>query len=161
MQPRIENLKEIKLVGKRLKTSFAENQTASLWRSFIPSRKEIRNSTGTELYSVEIYPAGFFRNFNPETQFEKWAAAAVKDFTSVPEGMETMIIPGGLFAVFLHHGPASTVTRTYQNIIGTWVPQNGNFALDDRPHFALMGDKYQNESLDSEEELWIPIKKAA
>jgi AraC family transcriptional regulator len=161
MQPRIENLKEIKLVGKRIKTSFTENQTALLWRSFIPGRKEIRNGTGTELYSVEIYPAGFFRNFSPKTQFEKWAAAAVTDFTSIPEGMETMIIPGGLYAVFLHHGPASTVPQSYQDILGNWLTRNGEFILDDRPHFAMMGEKYRNESPDSEEELWIPVKKVA
>jgi AraC family transcriptional regulator len=31
--------------------------------------------------------------------------------------------------------------------------------MDDRPYFALMGDKYKGEVLDSEEEFWIPIKK--
>jgi AraC family transcriptional regulator len=30
--------------------------------------------------------------------------------------------------------------------------------FDNRPHFAVMGEKYKNEDPDSEEELWIPIK---
>jgi AraC family transcriptional regulator len=31
--------------------------------------------------------------------------------------------------------------------------------LDNKPHFEIMGDQYKNEDPDSEEELWIPIKK--
>jgi AraC family transcriptional regulator len=159
MLPRIENSLEKKLVGKRITMSFSENKTAELWRSMMPRRKEIRNISGTDLYSVEIYPDGFFRHIKPTAYFEKWAAVEVMDFTSVPEDMDKMILPDGLYAVFLHHGPASTVPQTYQDIMGTWLPQNGSFLLDSRPHFAIMGSKYKNEDPDSEEELWIPVKQ--
>jgi AraC family transcriptional regulator len=158
MQPRIESIKEKKLVGKRIKMSFSDSKTFDLWKSFMPGRKEIRNITGSELYSVEIYPDGFFTGFNPETQFEKWAAVEVSDFESVPGEMETMALPGGLYAVFLHKGPASAAPQTYQYILGTWLPRNGEFMLDSRPHFAVMGNNYKNEDPNSEEELWIPIK---
>jgi AraC family transcriptional regulator len=161
MQPRIEELNEKKLAGKRIEMSYAGNKTFELWRSFMPGRKDITNSTGPELYSVEIYPDNFFSAFNPETQFEKWAAVEVTDFESVPDGMDTMVLPGGLYAIFTHKGPASAVLQTYQYILGTWLPGNGEYMLDDRPHFALMGEKYKNEDPDSEEELWIPVKTSA
>jgi len=157
MQPRIEKLSAKKLVGKRINMSFSDNKTFELWNSFMPKRKEIKNNTGSELYSVEFYPDGFFTKFNPDTIFEKWAAVEVKNFESVPDKLETMILPGGLYAVFLHKGAASSVSQTYQYIIGTWLPQNGEFMLDNRPHFALMGNKYKNEDPNSEEEIWIPI----
>jgi AraC family transcriptional regulator len=158
IQPGIEELPEKKLIGIRMKMSFSDNRSFDLWHSFLPRRKEIKNNTGTELYSIEIYPDGFFNIFNPEAQFEKWAAVEVKDFKSVPDEMETIILQEGLYAVFLHKGPASAVPQTYQYILGIWLPQNSNFTLDNRPHFALMGNKYKNEDPDSEEELWIPIK---
>jgi AraC family transcriptional regulator len=35
------------------------------------------------------------------------------------------------------------------------------YDLDNRPHFEILGEKYKNESPDSEEELWIPVKLKA
>jgi AraC family transcriptional regulator len=157
LQPRIENLKEKKLVGKRIQMSFSENKTFELWHSFMPRRKEITSMLGSDLFSVEVYPAGFYDQFNPATIFEKWAAVEVTDHSSVPDGMETITLPNGLYAVFLHQGPASEGPKTYQYIFGIWL-SNSDYILDNRPHFALMGEKYKNNEPDSEEELWIPVK---
>ena len=74
--------------------------------------------------------------------------------------MESIASPEGLYAVFVHKGPASEGPRTYQNIFATWLP-NSDFILDNRPHFAIMGEKYKREDSDSEEELWIPVKPNA
>jgi AraC family transcriptional regulator len=157
MQPRIETLKEKKLIGKRVKMSFSDNKTFELWRSFMPNRKEIKNPIGSDLYSIEVYPPLFFDHFSPETEFEKWAAIETTDFNKVPVDMGAITVPGGLYAVFIHKGPASAGSKTYQYIFGTWLPDS-DFILDDRPHFALMGERYKNEDPTSEEEFWIPIK---
>jgi AraC family transcriptional regulator len=157
MEPRYEILPEKKLIGKRITMSFAVNKTRELWQSFMPVRKEILNSIGSELYSVEVYDPLYFHNFKPESEFEKWAAVEVTDFKTVPEGMETMVSPEGLYAVFIHKGPASAGSNTYQHIFVTWLPDS-DYTLDERPHFAIMGEKYKSEDPDSEEELWIPIK---
>lgn len=137
--------------------SFSDNKTSQLWKSFMPIRHEIQNNIGTELYSVEVYPALFFDSFNPGATFEKWAAVEVRDFNSVPETMETLLSPEGLYAVFVHKGPASEGPKTYQYIFQTWLP-GSDYALDNRPHFAIMGEKYKQYDADSEEELWIPVK---
>lgn len=157
MEPRIETLREKKLIGKCIKMSFSINRTFELWRSFMPRRKEIKNNISSDLYSVEAYEPGFFDNFKPEREFDKWAAIEVTDFNSVPDGMETMVLPGGLYAVFWHKGPDSAVTKLYQYILFTWLANSG-YLLDNRPHFALMGAKYKSEDPSSEEEIWIPIK---
>lgn len=155
--PRIEMFHRTKFVGKRMKMSFIENKTADLWRSFMPWRKEIQQVVGNELYSIEVYPAKFFVNFNTENEFEKWAAVAVADFDQIPNEMETLVIPNGLYAVFTYKGLASEGAETYQYIHTQWFPKSG-YELDNRPHFAVMGDKYKNDSEDSEEELWFPVK---
>jgi AraC family transcriptional regulator len=157
MQSRIETMSEKKLIGKRIKMSFSQNKTFELWRSFMPARKEIKNHTGSDLFSIEVYPPLFFTHFSPETEFEKWAAVEVTDFNMVPVSMDTITVPGGLYAVFLYKGPASAGSNIYQYILGTWLPDSV-FSLDNRPHFALMGEKYKNEDPSSEEEFWIPIK---
>jgi AraC family transcriptional regulator len=157
MKPDFRILHEKKLVGKRMIMSFSDNITSDLWKGFMPRRKEIQNSIGTELYSMQIYPPMFFSSFNPDTEFEKWAATEVKDFDEVPDGMETFILKSGLYAVFSYRGAASAAAGSFRDILGIWLP-NSAYILDERPHFEILGEKYKNESPDSEEELWIPIR---
>lgn len=141
--------------------SFADNQTQELWRNFMQKRKLIGQVVGPELYSVEVFNnPRFFQDFNPRQTFEKWAAVRVSDLDAVPESMEALIIPPGRYAVFQYRGKGSEAAPTYQYIFGSWLPNSG-FVLDDRPHFALMGEQYKNEDPDSEEELWIPVKEGS
>jgi len=157
MEPRIEILQEKKLVGKRIVMSLSTDKTVDLWRSFMPMRKEIKNIIGNELYSMQVYSQTYFNDFNPNTEFEKWACMEVTDFDSIPNEMESFTLKGGLYAVFLHKGTASEGQKTFQYIFETWLP-NSVYVLDNRPHFEILGAKYKNEDTDSEEELSIPIK---
>ena len=157
MKPRIETFPGKKLAGKRMKMSVEENRTAELWRSFMPERKNIRTSIGTDLYSVQLYDPGYFDTYNPGREFEKWAVAEVSGSGDLPEGMEPLVIPPGMYAVFLYKGAASKGAETFRYIFGTWLPQSA-YAPDDRPHFEILGEKYSNEDPDSEEEIWIPVK---
>jgi len=154
---RIEALIEKKLVGKKALMSFAQNKTFELWKSFMPRRKEVKDMLGANLYSVEVYDAEFFNPFRPKTEFEKWAAVEVNSFRDIPVGMEKMIVPAGLYAVFLHRGPASEGPETYQYIFENWLPQS-EYLIDHRPHFAVMGEKYKRNAPESEEEILIPVR---
>jgi len=156
MEPKFRSIQEKKFAGKRLTVSFIQNRTPELWRAFMPRRREIADAVGSELYSIEIYPTGFFDRFDPSADYEKWAAVEVNDPSNIPDGLETMTSPAGLYAVFIHRGPASEAERTYRHIFETWLPASG-FILDDRPHFAVMDDKYSNDSPESEEEIWVPV----
>jgi len=154
--PKIATLSDKKLVGKHLTMSFANNKTGQLWASFMPQRKKVQQLIGDDLYSLQLYPTTFFEYFTPNAYFEKWAAIEVANFDTIPEGMETFTLVGGLYAVFLHKG-SSTDTSMFQYIFSTWLP-NSEYILDDRPHFELLGAKYKNASPDSEEEIWVPIR---
>lgn len=138
----------------KLVMSFADNKTGQLWQRFMPKRNEIRNNLTIDLISLQIYLPGF--DFSPNTQFEKWAAIEVSDFEHVPDGMESFLLPEGLYAVF-HYKGSSMDTRIFQYIFGEWLPKSG-YQLDNRPHFEVLGEKYKNASPDSEEEIWIPVK---
>lgn len=123
----------------------------------MPRRKEITNNIGMDLYSLQVYPEKYFEAFDPHREFEKWALVEVKDFSDVPDDMETFNLPVGLYAVFLHRGPASQGPKTFQYIFTNWLPRS-LYVLDDRPHFEILGEKYKNEAPDSEEEIWVPVK---
>ena len=156
MKPRIEILNEKKLVGERLAMSFANYNIAALWSSFMPRRKEITNTLTNNLISLAVYKPTHFADFKPTNEFEKWATVEVPNFDNVPTEMETFVLQGGLYAVFDYKG-LNTDSAIFQYILGTWLP-NSVYALDDRPHFEVLGEKYKNGDPESEEEIWIPIK---
>jgi AraC family transcriptional regulator len=159
MKPRLEVLAEKKLIGKSLRMSLSNDRTLELWQSFMPSRKKIKNLLSTDLFSLQIYGSSiYFKDFNPETEFEKWAAAEVLDFNEIPDGMSQYILKGGLYAVFIHKGAANSFQKTFRYIFNSWLPDS-EYELDNREHFEILGEKYKNNKPDSEEEVWIPVKQ--
>ena len=156
--PRYETISKTHLVGKCARMSIAQDTTLSLWQEFMPKFKHILNRAGSDFYSVEVYDSPeYFRDFDPGRQFDKWAAVSVSETDSVPKGMGLLLIPAGRYAVFHYRGRPSEVHRAYQYIYGTWIGSSRH-AIDNRPHFALMGPGYKGEHPDSEEEIWIPLK---
>jgi AraC family transcriptional regulator len=158
-KPKILLCNEFALIGKKVSMSITNNKTVELWQGFMPEKHTIKNTEGSELFSIEVYNSlDYFKNFDPTREFEKWAAVKVTDHLDIPVGMEPLLIPEGLFAVFSHKGLAKDVWKTYQYIYVTWIP-NSDYILDARPHFAIMGEKYKRDDPASEEELYIPIRK--
>lgn len=108
------------------------------------------------MISMQVYKSTHFTDFKPTNEFEKWAAVEVIDFENVPEGMETLTLTNGLYAVFDYIG-SSTNDSIFKYIFATWLP-GSDYDLDDRPHFEVLGNKYKNNNPASEEEIWIPIQ---
>jgi AraC family transcriptional regulator len=157
MEHRITSFPSKRLVGKRLLMTFSDNRTPDIWRSFMPRLKEISNSIGTDLYSVQFYSYHFFDIFDADREFEKWAAIEVTDFDTIPDGLESLVLPGGLYAVFEYKGAPGAAADTFRYILSIWLPES-SYTLDDRPHFEILGDKFKMGDPDSEEEIWIPVK---
>lgn len=157
MTPRIEHLEKKQLIGQRLKMSIAANKTGQLWGQFAPRIKEIAHRASADKISLQTYPLGYFQAFDPQAEFEKWAAVEVTDSSELPEGMETFALNGGLYAVFDFKG-SSADPSIFQYIYTEWLPGSG-YVLDDRPHFEVLGPKYRNNDPTSEEEIWIPVKE--
>lgn len=153
--PRIVGLQDKKLVGLHLTMNLQQNRTGELWGTFMPRRLEIEKPVSQNFYSVQRYPVNYYQPFSPQNEFEKWATLEVSNFDSVPEGMDTLLILGGQYAVFDYKGLSSD-PAIFQYIFTEWLPQSA-YQLDDRPHFEVLGDKYKNNDPDSEEEIWIPI----
>lgn len=159
-EPRIVTISDIKLVGKRIRTTLANDQTRELWRSFHPHAANIEDKTNSGLYSVQVFDDELsFENFTPETSFEKWAAVEVNDFSELTNGMENYTLPGGKYAVFIHKGLPSDFPKTSRYIHTEWLP-NTFYELDNRPHFEVMKDDYDPTDPEAEEEVWIPIRES-
>ena len=156
MNPTIKTFPTTKFIGKNLSFTYADYRAFELWSSFMPRRKEIQNVIGSLLYNIQINPDDF--DFKPTTPFFKWAAVSVSSFDFIPDDMESLEIEGGLYAVFNYKGDQNNVSAFFNSIYTEWLPSSG-YQLDNRPQFEILGEKYKNDSPESEEEIWIPIKK--
>lgn len=155
MNPQIKTFPTTKFIGTNLTFTYADYRAFELWSSFMPRRKEITNAVGIELYNIQINPENF--DFQPDSLFTKWAAVAVSNFEEIPNGMETLEIQEGRYAVFNYKGDQSNAAAFFNAIYTEWLP-NSDYELDNRPQFEVLGEKYKNNHPDSEEEIWIPIK---
>ena len=139
--------------------SLSKDKTQELWQSFMTRRKGIMNSLDTGFFSMQVYDKSLNLNeFNPNTEFEKWAAIEVSDFDNIPVEMESYNLKGGLYAVFIHKGLASTFPKTWQFIFNSWLPKS-NYDLDKREHFEILDENYNPSNPNSKEEVWIPINE--
>lgn len=159
--PEIKNIEAKKLMGISLHTSLADDKTALLWKRFMKRKENITNAVSDDLFSVQVYDEGFIQgHFNSQSIFEKWAALEVEDYSELQESMKGLKLPGGLYAVFTHHGTSNEFAETAKFIFEEWLPAS-EYELDDRPHFEVLGEEYKGpENPDSKEKIWIPIKNS-
>ena len=157
MQPRIVVAAEKRLVGQRQRMSLLANTTAELWRGFVQRCKAQPFPSSNEQYSVQRYGPAYFRVFHPGATFEKWAAVEVTPVCAVPDGLEELVLPGGLYAVFDYRGPATGGPTVFRYIMQEWLPASA-YSLDERPHFEVLGERYRHDGVCSEEEIWVPVK---
>lgn len=155
MNPTIKTFPPTKFIGTNLSFTYADYRAFELWSSFMHHRKEILNTIGTDLYNIQINSENF--DFSPNTPFVKWAVVEVSNFDLVPEGMETLEIQQGLYAVFNYKGSQSNAAAFFNAIYTQWLPSSG-YELGNHPQFEILGEKYKNNNPNSEEEIWIPIK---
>lgn len=153
MTPRIEHLEERIVVGMKSQMKQQQYQRiVELWKQFMPKHAQIQNRINQEFIALQNYS-----DFgNPADNFEIWACVEVANGNVLPEGMQSMQIPEGEYAVFLHKG--MNAGATYQKIMTEWLPTSG-YKIANRPHFQVMGAKYKNGSPDSEEDFYIPVEK--
>ena len=159
MKPRIITLKEKKLIGMKLNMSMINNLTGTLWSKFGPRINEVSHMVSNDKFSMQVFDRSYFSEFNPHKEFTKWAAVEVSELKNIPKEMESFLLAEGLYAVFNYKG-SSADSSIFEYIYSQWIP-NASYQLDDRPHFEVLGEKYKNNDPDSEEEIWIPIKKKA
>ena len=143
------------LTGIRRRMSFLNDRTSELWREFRSREGSIEGRIGDESYSVKVYePEYSFAKFDPAAEFDKWAAAEMSEQCL---GLETLNIPAGEYAMFVHKGPAAAASVAFGYIFGEWLPNSGH-ALDQRPHFEVLPKEYDPFDLNAEEEIWIPVR---
>jgi len=158
MTPSIIQSKAILIVGLKDIMTFITNAqgTGALARQFMPKRHQILNKVSSEKFSIQIYNQFDYNKISPKTKYIKWIGVEVSSFFNVPEGLETLKIASGKYAVFNYKGKSEGFLSAWQFIHENWLPSSG-FTLDDRPHFEKLPEDYHPTNLEVEEEIWVPI----
>lgn len=151
---RFENISEFIVVGCSMEMSLTNFKAEEVWQKFMQIKNKLIASDTTCYYDVNCYNEDYFKNYNPDQQFKKLAGFKapidVNDFDS-------LVIPDGRYAVFIHEGLASAIGETFKYIFSEWLPQT-NEHLDHRPHFMKLPVNYNRDSLIVKEEIYIPLK---
>lgn len=157
VQMRIEAIPEKKLIGMFIEMSIQDNKTFSLFRTFMPRKKEIQQVLNKDVLDLIVYPTDYFKQFDPTKSYKKWALVEVADFENIPKGMTPFTLAAGQYAVFTHK-PAHTGETIFPYIYTQWLPSSA-YLLEDRPHFDILNEKIQQRDPEADAEVWIPVKR--
>ncbi len=111
MNPTITTLTEKKCIGLSQNMSYADYQAQEIWKRFMPRRNEIKNRVVADYLSIQVFGNMYWNAFNADNTFQKWAAVEVSVLEDIPAEMDTIIIPPGLYAVYVYKGDVSNGTR--------------------------------------------------
>lgn len=140
-----------------MQNSIAQNKTVELWSSFMPRKRELE-SISSDLFAIQSYSKGHFqKSFDPHSEFTIMAMIEVLAGHVLPNGMKSLIIPKGSYAVFNYKGKAADFAQMAMAIYGKVIPESKH-QIAERPHFQIMGPKYFGpDNPASEEEIWVPV----
>ena len=163
MEPKILELNEMKLVG--IGSNFISVLSPDknnhvvipqLWDRYLKRCKEIDERVSRVDYGLCDRISEETQRTHPDECFYM-ACAEVASFDSVPEGMETRVVPGGRYAVFTHTGTLDHLEHTMNFIYGSWLPKSGE-ELRDAPDLERYDERFKPDSEESELDIFIPLK---
>ncbi|MFD1314213.1 GyrI-like domain-containing protein [Namhaeicola litoreus] len=157
----VVELSSTALVGMKMNTNLQKNEAVSLWKKFKPRVKEISNRKDDRFYSLQNYHHFDPIQFTSETDFDRWAAVEVEKIGQIPEGMESILIPQGSYATFVHTGTVMDFSKALFYFFSQWLPDS-DYVLENHPHFEVFDHRYLGpHNPNSIEDVFIPIKLKA
>ncbi len=147
--PQLTQTSARRIVGVSAQCTF-ENASAipGLWQQFNAREEEVATAPGPA-YGVccDADGAGRFRYV---------AGMQADRDMPVPKGMDEVLIPAGLYAVFQHNGHISELPKTVQSIWNKALPEN-DLTVRSAPDFERYDQRFNVETGRGLVEIWIPV----
>jgi len=157
MEPKIIKKEDFTIVGLRYFGKNEHNEIPELWNQFNKRMEEmggLEHETGEAAVGLCITP-----DDEPlEGAFEYVAGALVDEVEEVPEDFVVRHVPEQTYAVFEHKGDMPSLSKTYEYIYETWLPQSG-YQISSRMDFEYYNEDFKNFAPDSIFYIYIPIEK--
>ena len=136
--------------GSRHKNTLGAN-LFELWQAFIHRAHEVSDAQPGPFFGVlRVLP-------DPEGEVLEYVAARpVSENAQPPDGMVAADIPGGMWAVFTHHGLPKAINHTIDYVYGAWLLQSG-VRHTGGPDIEVYGPEWEPHSPTSMIRYAIPI----
>lgn len=125
-----------------------------LWARLFPRMSEIQAS------ETEFSLGVIITEPNCDGELDYLAGRPVTDATAIPEGMEALQLPGGLYARFTHTGPLSEIRETMRQIYMDWAPTSG-YEFDQRPDLEVYDQRFKPDQGQTTFDVLVPVKAKA
>ncbi len=161
MQPEFVELDEMTVVGLSSIVSMKCNLIHQLWERFTLREKEIKKiaipgvALEVSFATKEIEIEGSDKK---DYEFFVVIGFAVENIDEIPEGMTYKKVPAHKYAKFVHKGPISKITETYNYIYNEWLPKSGQEYDWEACEVAWYDERFKIESEDSQFDIYVPIK---
>lgn len=149
---RYERGRPMLLAGLRRQYAFADSARGmpKQWQQF-QSIGQIPGQLGAKRYGVMC-------GENP-SGFEYMCGVEVESFAQLSANLGRMRITEQQYAVFVHHGHASTIQETWNRIRDDWLPRSG-YQSAHKPDFEVFDQQYEAVAGDGAIEIWLSIADA-
>lgn len=145
MKAKIVNLKSQTTLGLVYKGANTNGEIPAMWQVFNARFSELKPKNNTCYGLCYMDPL--------DQSFAYMACAAVDTIEDIPDGMETMVIPEGKYAVFTFSDHISQIKPFWDQIYQTYLPENQLIPLN-QMSFELYDERFmQNGSCD----IYIPV----
>lgn len=161
MVPEYVELNEMTVVGLSSLVSMKCNLIHQLWERFAPREKEITNIAIPDVALEVSYATKVIEIEGSEKkdyEFFVLVGLAVESTDDIPEGMTYKVVPAHRYAKFVHKGPVSGITETYNYIYEEWLPNSGQEYDWEACEVEWYDERFKIEEEDSEFDIYIPIK---
>jgi DNA gyrase inhibitor GyrI len=134
--------------------SFLETGAASFKRL---AASLVENELDLAVHSyVGIYPTRFFSLLDGMAL--SYTGAVVDECRVVPDGMDTLVLPGGRYALFPHHGSYDFLMQTWNAVYLGWLPRSRCILRDAPPFELYLNAASPSDSLQKSAWVLIPIQ---
>lgn len=122
-----------------------------LWQRFMPHFGKMPGQKGMTTYGVSW-------GQTPSGEFNYLCGVEVAETAALPEGLSTVRLPEGQYAVFEHSGHVSGIGQLIGAIHQQWLPASG-FEQSAPLLFERYTKKFDPETHSGGIEIWIPVRK--
>lgn len=151
MAPILLSMNSLKCAGlsEDIEMPRDKERIPSLWARLQSRIPEITNSCGPAMGVVS-------RSGKPGS-VRYTACIEVSDTKKVPDGLESITIPAGDYAEFIHEGPVSVLFMTCDHIYRSWFPGSG-LSVGDGPMVEVYPENFRGDESNPRIRLLVSVK---
>lgn len=152
--PLFEHFGEMLFIGvKRRVTPETHQEIGAVWQSFVTRIEEIENTVLSHPFGVCVPIEG-----KQPYCMDYLAAMSVSNFSFVPKGMNTCVVPEGEYAVFTHVGSLDFFSKTMDYIFRNWLP-NADVQHRGEPEIEVYDHRFDHENRVGEIDYRVPVTR--